>query len=79
MNRKTFAVAALAVAASAGAFLAGALHAQAQPSDPEHPAAALELIAGDRDTAVYHFKHEGHTCYLASTRGGSGISLQCLK
>ena len=41
--------------------------------------APLEFIGGDRDTSVYYFKHEGRSCYVATTRGGSGISLQCVK
>ena len=62
-----------AVAAAAAALGARWAHAaQAQPGD-----LALTLIGQDRVTAVYTFSHEGHTCFIASTRGGSGISLQC--
>jgi hypothetical protein len=62
-------------AVSAAAFLAGARKVQAAPA----PGAPLEFIGGDRDTSVYYFKHEGRSCYVATTRGGSGISLQCVK
>lgn len=39
----------------------------------------LTVVAQDAETRVYTFEHDGHRCFLASTRAGSGVSLQCLK
>lgn len=46
-------------------------------SEAATPTGGLTIIAQDNETKIYTFTYQGHTCLAASTRGGSGISLQC--
>ncbi|MBI3564062.1 MAG: hypothetical protein HY079_02565 [Elusimicrobia bacterium] len=79
MNNKIIAAAcAAAVLASAGAWVA-ALSLHAHASEAPEPSTGFTLVAQDDETRVYTFENAGHRCFLASTKGGSGLSLQCLK
>lgn len=46
--------------------------------DPESPT-NMTLVAQNKDTEVFVVRYQGSTCFVASARGGSGISLQCDK
>jgi hypothetical protein len=78
--KEKFLVAACAVSilASAAA-LAGSAAVRARAAEPAQPVAdsGLTIVAENNETRVYSFRSEGHLCFAASTRGGSGISLQC--
>jgi hypothetical protein len=37
----------------------------------------LNVVTEDSVTRIYSFKDEGHLCFVASTRGGSGVSITC--
>jgi hypothetical protein len=39
--------------------------------------APLKIVTENSETRIYSFLSTGHLCFVASTRGGSGISLQC--
>ena len=64
------ALCALTVAAAFGAFARRAHAAEPAP-------AAVKLITDLRDTEVYSIKYDNQSCIMVSTKGGSGISLQC--
>lgn len=69
---------AVAVLVSVGAWVAAqSLHARAAQAPA--PSTGFTLVAQDDETRVYTFEHAGHRCFLASTKGGSGLSLQCPK
>jgi hypothetical protein len=71
-------VVACAVLASAAA-LAATAAVRAHAAEPK-PAAAdfvLKVIGENSETRIYSFRSEGVLCFAASTKGGSGISLQC--
>ena len=72
------AVSILSSAAAVAASVAARTHA-AEPAESSAPAtdAALKIVTENSETRVYSFRSEGHLCFIASTRGGSGISLQC--
>lgn len=46
-------------------------------SEAATPVGGLTIIAEDNETKIYAFSYQGQKCLAASTRGGSGISLQC--
>ena len=64
---------------SALAFGALAAARLARAAEPRPQTAQVDLIFHGKDTDLYHVAYDGHTCFVASTIGGSGISLQCLK
>jgi len=66
----------LASAAALTAALSGRV--RAADVDPEAPA-NMTVVAQNKDTEVYVVHYQGTTCFVASARGGSGISLQCDK
>lgn len=66
----------LASAAALTASLTG--RARAADTDPE-ASANMKVVAQNKDTEIYVVRYEGTTCFVASARGGSGISLQCEK
>lgn len=76
MKDKLLAVLCSAALLSSLAALLSARSARAAASDPAR-APSLTLVAEDAETRVYSFQDAGHLCFIASTRGGSGISLQC--
>lgn len=78
MKEKMLLVAcAVSILASAAA-LAAASAARARAAEPAKPADfPLKLVSQDNETRIYSFRSEGVLCFTASTRGGSGISLQC--
>lgn len=79
MKEKFLVVAcAVSILASAAA-LAAAAAARAHAAEPAKPAAdiPLKIATENYETRVYSFQSEGHLCFIASTRGGSGISMQC--
>lgn len=76
MSKKTVVAAAFALIAVAAAFFAGARKAQAQAPAEKSP---MSLLWEDRDTSVYFLQHEGHNCFVATTRGGAGITISCPK
>lgn len=68
---------ALSVLVSTAA-LAAFLSQRAQAAAPAQPAdAALKAVGQDAVTRVYSFRSEGHLCFVATTIGGSGISIAC--
>lgn len=78
MKEKILVVAcAVAVLASAAA-LAATAAVRAHAAEPK-PAAdfALKIVDENSETRIYSFRRDGVLCFAASTRGGSGISLQC--
>lgn len=69
---------AVSILASAAA-LASVAAARARAAEPAKPADfPLKIVGQDNETRVYAFRSEGVLCFTASTRGGSGISLQCV-
>lgn len=80
-------VIAVSVVAAGLAFAAGKVWAEraaaapAAPAEPQPQAqtqnTGLELIGSSRDTLVYYINYQGHSCFIASSRGGAGVSLQC--
>ena len=77
MKNRLLAVSCAAAVLACAAALAASLATRARAGDPAP--SGFTIIAQDADTKVYFLEHDGHHCYLASTRGGSGVSLQCLK
>ncbi|MFI5347034.1 MAG: hypothetical protein ACHQ51_11735 [Elusimicrobiota bacterium] len=72
-------VCAVSVLSSAAALAASlAVRARAAEIDPQ-AAANMSLVAQNIDTNVYLIHAQGTTCFVASARGGSGISIQCEK
>jgi len=69
------AVSVLASAAALSALAAG----RARAAEPAAKTAdfGLKIVAENNETRIYSFRSEGVLCFAASTRGGSGISLQC--
>ena len=80
MKEKLLLVACAASILASAAALAATLAARARAAEPAAPAAdsALKLVSQDNETRIDSFRSEGHLCFVASTRGGSGISLQCV-
>ena len=78
MKEKILAVAcAVSILASAAALAASAA-ARAHAAEPAKPAdSPLKIVAENNETRIYSFRSEGVLCFAASTRGGSGLSLQC--
>lgn len=67
----------LAVLVSLAA-LSAAVSAHADSGAPVTPTGVeLKVVTEDSVTRIYSFKDEGHLCFVASTRGGSGVSLTC--
>ena len=52
--------------------------ASAAQNIPAAPA-RFEKVGQARGTDVYALHYEGYTCFVASTDGGSGISINCPK
>ncbi len=73
---KTKLAVAVSIAAFASALVAAKAWAQ-RAAKPEPENTGLTLIGSTHDTLVYYIAYQGHTCFIASTRGGSGVSLQC--
>lgn len=78
MREKILVVAcAVSILASAAAFAALAA-GRARAAEPAKAADfGLKVVSENNETRVYSFRSEGVLCFAASTRGGSGISLQC--
>lgn len=81
MKEKFLAVACAVSLLSSAAAVAASLAVRAQAAAPA-PAArstdeALKIVTENNETRIYSFRSEGILCFAASTRGGSGISLQC--
>lgn len=65
---------------SSAAALTATLSGRARAADVDPEAATnMKLVARNRDTEVYLVQYQGTSCFVASARGGSGISLQCDK
>ena len=76
MKNKLLAVAcAVSVLASAAA-LAAALAPRARAAEPS-PEQNIRLIGRNAGTDVFAIRDGAVTCYVASTRAGSGISINC--
>ena len=78
MKEKLLLVAcAVSVLAAAGSLtaLASERARAAEPSKTED--FGLKIVSENNETRIYSFRSEGVLCFAASTRGGSGISLQC--
>jgi hypothetical protein len=78
MKEKLLVVACAVAVLSSAASLAATAAVRAHAAEPK-PAAdfTLKVLSEDRETRIYTFRSEGVTCFIASTIGGSGISLQC--
>ena len=77
MKEKMLAVAcAVSILASAAA-LAATAAGRARAAEPAKGDFPLKTVSENNDTRVSAFRSEGVLCFVASTRGGSGISLQC--
>lgn len=63
----------VSAAALAAVFSARAQAADAAPST----GVALNVVTEDNVTRIYSFRSDGHLCFVASTRGGSGVSITC--
>ena len=74
-NKLLAAACAVSVLASAAA-LAAALTSRARAAEPA-PEQNMTLIGRDHDTDVFLVRHDGISCFVASTRAGSGISINC--
>jgi curli biogenesis system outer membrane secretion channel CsgG len=79
MKEKLLIVACAVSILSSAAAVAASVAARTHAAEPAAPAANadLRIVTENSETRVYSFRNEGHLCFIASTRGGSGISLQC--
>lgn len=71
------AVSMLTVAASLAAFFVARAGAAEPAAAPQAGGTVLKIVAEDSETRIYSFRSEDHLCFVASTRGGSGVSMQC--
>ena len=78
-NKHLLLICAASLLTSVATLLVGlSARAHAAEIDPQL-AANMQLVAQNIDTNVYVVRAQGSTCFVASARGGSGISLQCEK
>jgi acetyl esterase/lipase len=82
MKEKFLVVACAVSVLSSAAAIAAVAAARARAAETPAPAAPagdspLRIVTENYETRVYSFRSEGQLCFIASTRGGSGISLQC--
>ena len=79
MKEKLLVLACAVSILSSAAAVAASVSARARAAEPAATAAdaPLKIVTENNETRVYSFRSEGHLCLIASTIGGSGISLQC--
>ena len=79
MKEKLLVLACAVSILSSAAAVAASVSARARAAEPAATAAdaPLKIVTENSETRVYSFRSEGYLCFIASTRGGSGISLQC--
>jgi hypothetical protein len=77
MKEKFLVVACLVSILASAAAVAASLAVRAQAAAPAPQDSALKIVTENSETRIYSFRSEGILCFAASTRGGSGISLQC--